>query len=315
MASSAWFKASELQSPIDRRVLPAYATLCVGVLLTALFSGLGGFRFVDPTMILPGAWAGMLLFAGLLARRYGMSRLGGACESIAIVYSQSLVMLASLPMITAYSAPLADKALAAVDHALGFDWPSYAMLFRDHRLVLKSIELAYMSFTWEPAVILIALFALGQDDRAWRFVVAAGIALLVTVGIFPFAPAAGAFVHFGISHAAYPNLHTDTPWSFAPAILAMKSGTKLIDGSLMVGYVSFPSYHAASALLFTWAAWRLGMARWFFVFVNVCMAAAAIIVGAHYLIDIIGGLLVAAVSLALAARVTSATCGDGRQGA
>ncbi len=252
-------------------------------------------------MVVPAAWAGLLLVAGLLARRANLFRLGGACESVGLVYSQSLIMLASLPMITAFSGPLADNALSAADRTLGFDWYWYAMSLRDHRWLLKSNEVAYMSFTWEPAAILVALFATERPGRAWRFVIAGGIALLITVAVFPLVPAVGAFVHFHITPAMYPNLHTRTPWSFAPAILAMKQGNKVIGSGLMVGYVSFPSYHAASAVIFTWAAWEFGPFRWLFLIVNICMAAAAMIVGGHYFVDLLGGAIVAVAAILVSA--------------
>lgn len=303
--------AVEVYPAFDRRALPSYLTLLVGAALTTGFVVFGDFRFVDPFMLLPPTWAGLLLVAGLLARRYGHTKIGGSCESVALVYSQSLIMLASLPMITAFSAPLADGILARADRVLGFDWKSYAALFRDSKAALRLICISYMSFTWEAGIILIALMSTDHSERAWQFVAAAAFALLITVAVYPFAPAYGAFVHFGITREMYPNLPTGTPWSFAPAIHTMKSGNHLINDALMVGYVSFPSYHAASAVLFSWASWPLGRVRWFFVVVNFAMAGSAMIVGAHYLVDLIGGTVVAVVSIVIACRLAAVCQNDG----
>ena len=287
----------------DIRATPVYAAITIGGALTLFFVVIGGFRFSDPFMAIPAAWCIGLFGAGLLARRYGHPSVGGACEAIGLVYSQGLLIESCLPMLTFYSAPLVDSRLAQADALLGFDWVAFVTFFGGSRLALQFAGVLYMSFLWQAAAILIILFAIGLDGRAWRFVAAAAIALLITVALYPFAPAVGAFVHFGIGPRDYPNLNTRTPWSFAPAIHAMKSGTKVITWKLMVGYVSFPSYHAASALLFTWAAWPLRRVRWFFLFINVGMAASAMIIGAHYLIDLIAGALVALLALWAAGEI------------
>ena len=287
----------------DVRAMPVYAAITLGVALTLSFLVIGGFRFADPFMAVPAAWCVGLFGSGLLSRRYGHPRIGGACETIGLIYSQGLLIESCLPMVTFYSAPLADSRLAQVDRLLGFDWVAFVTFFRESPTALQFASVLYMSFMWQAAAILIILFAMGLEGRAWRFVTAAAIALLITVAIYPFAPAVGAFVHFGIRSGDYPNLNTQTPWSFAPAIYAMKSGTKLITWKLMVGYISFPSYHAASALLFTWAAWPLRHARWFFLFINVGMAASAMIIGAHYLIDLVAGALVALIALRAAGGI------------
>lgn len=295
-------KAGEVEThaAFDRRALPAYLTMGLGALITLSFVALGGYRFADPLMLVPTTWSIAFVASGLTLRRYGHPSVGGACESIGLIYSQSLFILSSLPMITAFSLPLADHLLATADQSLGFDWRAYVMLFRDSWLALKIVSVSYMAFMWESSVVLIALFATKKDARAWQFVCAASIALLITVALYPLAPAYGGFAYYGITPAMYPNLGTHTPWSFAPAIHAMKSGQHVITTSLMVGYVSFPSYHAASAVLFSWAAWQLGKrVRWFFVAVNLAMAAAAMIVGAHYLVDLIGGAIVAIFAIRL----------------
>jgi membrane-associated phospholipid phosphatase len=296
----------ETQSAFDPRALPTYVSLLLGISITASLIILGGFSFSSPLARFPPIWCAMLVSGGLLARRYGHSQVGGACESIGLLYSQSMAIGAATPMLTAYSAPLADDLLARGDRALGFDWYSYVMLFRDSWLALRLVGIAYMSFLWEAVVILVALFALGQNERAWRFVLAAAISLLLTIAVYPLVPAVGGFIHFHITPTSYPNLGVPSPWSFAPAIEAMKSGTKVITTNLLVGYVSFPSYHAATAVLFTWAAWRLGKVRWLFVAVNFCMTASAMIIGAHYLVDLIGGFAIASIGIGLANRAMTA---------
>lgn len=283
----------------EQRATPAYFTIATGAALTLGFVLFGGYRFSAPLLAVPPLWGAWLLASGPLARRIGHPRLGGCCEAVALIYCQGIVICAALPMLAAQSGPLADDLLIQADRALGFDWLGFVMALRNQPLLLSAMRVLYTSFVWQPALILIILFARAEDDRAWRLVNAAAVSLLMAVIVFPLFPAVGGFIHYGITPAAYPHLDAQGPWQFGPAIEAMKSGRKLITPELMVGYISFPSYHVASALMLSWAIWPLRRVRWLFVAINLGMAVSAIVVGAHYLIDLVGGFAIACAALAL----------------
>jgi membrane-associated phospholipid phosphatase len=96
-------------------------------------------------------------------------------------------------------------------------------------------------------------------------------------------------------------------WSFGPAIHAIRDeGARYITRELMVPFVSFPSYHAVAAVLLSWAAWPIKKLRWPILLLNLCMSFSALIIGAHYLVDLIGGAVIAVVSIALATRMLEA---------
>jgi len=66
------------------------------------------------------------------------------------------------------------------------------------------------------------------------------------------------------------------------------------------GLISMPSLHAADAVLFAYAVRHI---RWLFpvsILWNVAMTYSAIPFGAHYLIDIIAGIVLSAASIAVA---------------
>ena len=76
------------------------------------------------------------------------------------------------------------------------------------------------------------------------------------------------------------------------------------------GLISMPSLHAAYAVLLVYAARHL---RWLFpvsTVWNIAMIYSAIPFGAHYLVDIIAGLALAAASIAI---TRSLKCGIARQ--
>jgi hypothetical protein len=57
----------------------------------------------------------------------------------------------------------------------------------------------------------------------------------------------------------------------------------------LAGIVSFPSFHAASALLSMWALWPVWGIRSAMVGINALTIVAAPVIGAHYIIAMIGG--------------------------
>jgi membrane-associated phospholipid phosphatase len=81
-------------------------------------------------------------------------------------------------------------------------------------------------------------------------------------------------------------------------ILALREGSlRHLELFELAGIVSFPSFHAASAVLYLWALWPvrgLGVAS---AVMNVLMIIATPVIGAHYVIDVIGGIALAMVSI------------------
>jgi len=79
----------------------------------------------------------------------------------------------------------------------------------------------------------------------------------------------------------------------------LRSGaTRVVQLGDLEGLITFPSFHAASALLFTWAAWPFRRLRWWIVGLNVLLVASTPIDGAHYAIDLVAGIAVAGLSIA-----------------
>jgi membrane-associated phospholipid phosphatase len=148
------------------------------------------------------------------------------------------------------------------------------------------------------------LFVVGRAERAWATILAANFALLLTLIIYPFLPAEGTFIHYGISPQQYPNMTAKVAWSFGPAIHAIRDqGARFITRELMVPFISFPSYHAVAASLLAWAAWPIRTLRWPFLLLNIAMAGSALIIGAHYLVDLIAGAAVGIIAAIAATRL------------
>ena len=70
-----------------------------------------------------------------------------------------------------------------------------------------------------------------------------------------------------------------------------------IDFAELAGIVTFPSFHAAAAVLYLWAFWPV---RWFgpiAIVANCAMLLATPIGGGHYFVDVFAGIAIAASSI------------------
>lgn len=286
----------------DRHSGPAYVITGSAAATGAILFALRGLSF-DPRLALPIAWAGMALVSGWLARRANFPKIATALESTALVYGQAFAFMFVIYALMTFNVPLADRQLAAADHGLSFYWPDLAEPFRHSAALLGALKIVYMSFNWEPAFVTICLSAAGLSLRSWSFVAAAAGSLAVAsiIGCLVL-PADGAAVYYHIR--PWPELAG--LWSQSHVIHWLRSGRHYIDESMITGLISFPSYHGCSAVLYVWAIWPLRYLRWPVVLLNVGMTFTAIVGGEHYLIDIIGGVILGWIAV----RLTSCYVGQ-----
>jgi membrane-associated phospholipid phosphatase len=72
-----------------------------------------------------------------------------------------------------------------------------------------------------------------------------------------------------------------------------------VDPSNTEGLVSFPSFHTAGALMATWAVRRSRIWLTLLGVLNTGLIAATVLLGIHYVIDLLGAVALCGVSLAL----------------
>ena len=66
----------------------------------------------------------------------------------------------------------------------------------------------------------------------------------------------------------------------------------------MAGLITFPSFHAAGAVLLAWGFRSVPLLGIPFVALNIAMLATIPVIGSHYFVDVIGGIAVAALAIA-----------------
>ena len=132
-------------------------------------------------------------------------------------------------------------------------------------------------------------------------------ATLLTIAISAVLPAAGVWLHYGLSEAdarAVPVV--STVW---PVFTGLRDGSvRALVALGAEGVITFPSLHAALAVIMIAALWPVAVLRWPILALNVVMLVATPIDGAHYLIDILAGIGIAALSI-VAARAVAMRAG------
>lgn len=254
-----------------------------------------GFRtsagFLNLLLVMPATGAA----AGRLLMRYRETyRLGALIEGCFFLSFAGFFGVMVTYAAAAGGAPLADANLLKLDQALGYDWTGYAQFTADHLQLLTAMSCAYESIFLQPLIILISLHLAHFEERWERFILACMISVLVTSIVFFFYPATTAWTfqnQGGLAAHILPALPlAENGW--LADLARVRAGTERYLASAG-GIIAFPSYHCVSALLNIWAIWPVRRLRPVFIVLNGLMIASAPIFGGHYASDLIGGAMVA----------------------
>jgi hypothetical protein len=242
-------------------------------------------------------WASVALFCLLYRPPAGCwrAKLVHSLESIALLMLISTLGALGTYAIAALTTGYADHLFATVDRALGFDWVGLYGLTVDHFLVALIGRLGYMTIFISPAILLIALHWTGRHAEARRFMFAFTVALAATLLIFALVPARAALAHYlgtAVAYLPVSGIH------HVRIIEDLRAGAMTaVDLSALAGLVAFPSFHAASAIIYIWAARPVRWLRTPMLAINLLMLASTPIEGGHYAIDLLGGAMVAALGI------------------
>lgn len=224
-------------------------------------------------------------------RRVGNERLATSIETIFLMVVVGLTAVQLQFPVTAHSPMLVDDLLLRADRAFGFDWLSFSLMFQSPP-VWKFLDFSYACFRAEAALVMIYLCTRVSTLEAWKFLTAFVFALLVSVLSLYLFPATGEHVLCGLKPPELPV--SGALCDYGGLIEGVRDGSiRTIRSGAWVGLVSFPSFHVAAAVLMQWHLRKSWLLFWPALAINVGMSIAAIVVGSHYFVDILGGLLLA----------------------
>lgn len=176
-----------------------------------------------------------------------------------------------------------DYLFQQADAFLGFDWGAWRVFVMARPWFFGLQSISYDSSIIQPFLLIPTLAWLMPQGRNAEFLAAILLALAVTILVSSICPAQGPAYYLGIE------TNYDT---LLPAIRENSDAPLPYNGIIW-----FPSFHTVMGVLFTWAL----RGRWWlfslFAANNLIMVLATLAVGDHYLIDVIGGAIVASCAI------------------
>jgi hypothetical protein len=204
----------------------------------------------------------------------------------------------------AINVPIQDANLLALDRALGLDFAAFARYVDDRPLLAIWLGIGYNMIRWPVTAIPVVLAAIGRFRRIEEFIFAFGLSLVVTTIISGLVPAIGAYQQIGLDPATLKHLDPGGYFQQLHDLPPARDGTlRHLDLLGLAGIVTFPSFHAASAVLYGWALWPSRLFRPIGLVANGAMLIATPVVGGHYFVDVFAGVAVAVAAIILARAV------------
>jgi hypothetical protein len=263
--------------------------------------------FSSFTLGIDGALLRTFLTVPLLAAgAYGASRWNWPRLSFCLGASAQLGALFPLAthltfIAAAANLPLQDNTLAYVDQLLGLDWKGYFYFLYERTFLIPYAYIAYAMIVWPVLGIPILLGITGHHRRLQQFVLACMLTVILTATVSTLVPAIGTYQQYAVE----PDFSIFRPSGY---LVQLERLPQVRDGSLRVlnsstlgGIITFPSFHAAAAILALWSFWCIWWMRPLALMANGGMLLATPVVGGHYFIDVFAGIAVAA-TMIIAAR-------------
>jgi hypothetical protein len=156
----------------------------------------------------------------------------------------------------------------------------------------------------------------GNCRRSAEAICGLALALLATTCISTLIPVIGVYDTLGLKASDFPYFQPLGYYDTLREARLLRSGS--LHGltlSRPVGVVTFPSFHAVSAVLYMWAFWPLTLIPPLTVPWNIAIIAATPLGGGHYFVNVLAGILAAVLAiftaLAISNHLSSAPVADG----
>lgn len=283
----------------DTTTRRADAAIWIAIACIALIVGsfvlFGSFQiewsgFTKVAAISAAAYAGGLFYSRVRRDRRASAALTGTAQ---------LVLFTAVGAPLSYIAasanlPLWDDNFSAWDRALGFHWMDWLAAMNAHPLLHAIFFLAYLSIMVQAAATIFALAITGHQIRLRIFLLSFMAAALVTIAISAIMPAQGVWGHLSLSATNYPDITPVTRNIHLPIFSGLRDGSfRILSVDRAEGIITFPSLHAALAMIFITALWPVRYLRWIALGLNALMIASTPVDGGHYFSDVVAGLAIA----------------------
>lgn len=238
------------------------------------------------------AAVGLLGVSALYVRRD--HRISALAHMAAIILVFTGVASVASYLSVVWHQPLIDDGLIAADHAICLNWPAIYGVVAAHRGLHIALIVAYYTLIPQMVILLVLLNFLGRIGRAWELIwmfIISCIGCLVVSAIWP---AVGAFAHF----------HVELTKPYIHAFASLRDGTmKIIGHERIEGLITFPSLHAALAIIYAYAARGIRFVFPTLAILNTLVFIATPIVGGHHFADLWGGIVITIITIFAAGKL------------
>jgi membrane-associated phospholipid phosphatase len=192
---------------------------------------------------------------------------------------------------------LADSSLARADHGLGLEVPSILHVIAFHPWARTALAFSYDLLF--PLMVVAALVpALRfRFSAAKELIVSIVFATLAGAALFALLPAIGPWAAYGFPPSP---LQSQTQALF----LSLRAGSVHFIDFSEPGVVCFPSFHVLLAILSATALCAVKPLRIPAILIAAMISVSTLTTGWHYVVDVIGGLILAAASIFAAKAFT-----------
>ena len=241
----------------------------------------------------------------IVSGHYLISRAWGARPAFVLLSIAQLTVLGLFGAPLTYIAasanlPLQDANLAYLDNLLGLDWPAYYSFIVARPWLLQYMVFFYAMIVLPTLAVPILLGFTKNYVRLQRFVLACILTLCVTALVSTLLPAIGTYGQYGLPANSADFSATGYLIQLERLPLARDGSLRILEMSQIGGIVTFPSFHAAAAILALWGFWAVWWVRPVALILNGGMLVATPLLGGHYFVDVFAGAALAF----LAIRVT-----------
>jgi hypothetical protein len=261
--------------------------------------------------IAPAGFAACAVFLGWLwligacfAYRLKQDAAAAAIFAVCTLLASAIMTLLLSHLALSLHRPRIDDQLAQLDRSLGIYWPGVMAWAAAHPHISVALSWVYLISGLQAAGVIAVLATSGRIAELERFCLVIVVSGLVTILLWMPFPSFGAITVYGLSKDVAASVSPRLgPGDAHGMIYLWQHGPGYITFVSTKGLVGFPSYHTAEAIISTWATHRVRWAFWPFVLFNIAVMISIPIHGGHHVVDMFGGIGVAAASITLAARL------------
>lgn len=233
------------------------------------------------------SWS-VIFFVSSISRYSSLSKIFRFRELSEFVAWMPLVIIYaySISLITyhsaAYNAPLVDGYLLKADRLLGFNWPDFYRWVHSMPVLSSASSVAYSLFIVQFIGLPFILPLLRRSENYFELQLHLFLAIVPIAFLSSIFPASSLFIVF-------PDVNPEGIQTVSDFTMIREGRFHLFDPLKAQGIVSFPSFHAMTAIFFAYSCRNIGYLYPISIAGNAFMLVSTPTEGGHYLVDIFAG--------------------------